>query len=125
MTNDETLKELKKISKILTMAHGEQLEKELDKIATSDDRKRIWVLINGELTPEEISKQTRITIGTVKNYLTALKKTELIENPYGKPPRRLVDYVPPEWIELLKLPEEKVKEKTTGGKKKGENVNGQ
>lgn len=50
MTDDETLKELKKISKILTMAHGEQLEKELAKIATTDDRKRIWVLINGELT---------------------------------------------------------------------------
>lgn len=122
---DETLKELKKISKILTMAHGEQLEKELAKIATTDDRKRIWVLINGELTPEGISKQTHITIGAVKNYLTVLKKAEFIENPYGKPPKKLIDYVPPKWVELLKLPEEKTKEKTAEEKKKEGNVNEQ
>jgi hypothetical protein len=119
MTNDdETLKELKKISKILAMAHGEQLEKELSKIASTDDRKRIWVLMNGELTPEEISRQTNITIGTIKNYLTILKKAELIENPYGKPPKKLIEYIPPRWVELLKLPEEKTEEKTrahTGG----------
>lgn len=118
MTDDEPLKELKKISKILMMAHGERLENELAKIATTDDRKRIWILINGQLTLEEISKQTSITLGTVKNYLTALKKAELIENPYGKPPKKLIDYIPPKWVELLKLAEGKTEGKTrarTGG----------
>lgn len=57
--------------------------------------------------------------------MTVLKKAELIENPYGKPPKRLIDYVPPKWVELLKLPEEKTKEKTAEEKKKEENVNEQ
>ena len=120
MTDDEMLKELKKISKVLMMAHGERLEKQLAKIATTDDRKRIWVLINGELTPEEISKQTGIKTSTIRPYLTILNKAELIQNPYGKPPEKLIDYVPPKWVELLKLPEEKTKEKASeGNKEKG------
>ena len=118
MTDDETLKELRKISKILIMAYGERLEKQLAKVATTDDRKRIWVLINGKLTPKEISKQTGIKTSTIRPYLTILNKAELIENPYGKPPRKLIDYVPPKWVELIKLPEEKTKGKGSKESKK-------
>ena len=101
------MKELKKISKILLLAHGERLETELGKIATTNDRKKIWVLINGKLGPEDISKQTGLSVGSVRNFLTILEKGELIENPYGKPPKKLIDYVPPKWVELLTLAKEK------------------
>ena len=98
---NQALKELKKISKILLLAHGEQLELELGRTATTDDRKRIWVLIDGTLGPEEISEQTKLSVGSVRNFLTTLEKAELVENPYGTPPRRLIDYVPPSWIDLV------------------------
>lgn len=103
MTNEEALKELKKISKILMLAQGEQLEKELGKVATTDDRKRIWVWIDGKLTSKDISEQTGIPLRTVQYFLLTLEKAELIENPWGKPPYRVIDYVPPSWVKLVKI----------------------
>jgi len=100
-----TLRELKKISKILLLAHGKQLDAELGRIATTDDRKRVWVLIDGKLDPEGISKQSGLSVGSVRNFLTVLEKAELVENPYGKPPVKLIDYVPPKWIGLLNVVE--------------------
>ena len=38
----DELAELKKISKLLILAHGEAIEKELSKYATTDERKRVF-----------------------------------------------------------------------------------
>jgi len=111
---NQTVKELEKISKILLLAHGEQLELELGRIATTNDRKKIWALIDGTSGPEEISKQTKLSVGSIRNFLTTLEKAELIENPYGKPPRRLIGYVPPSWIDLV------IKEQQVSKEKEGE-----
>ena len=105
--NDEHLAELKKISKILILSYGDQLEKELEKLATTEDRKRVWVLIDGKLTAKEIADKVKLTLRAVNIFLDILEKAGWIENPWGKPPKRIIDYVPPKWIELLKLPEKK------------------
>lgn len=104
---NQTLKELKTITKILLLTNAEKLETELGRIATTDNRKKIWVLIDGKTSPEDISKQIDSSISTVRNFLTALERAGLIENPYGEPPAKLIDYVPPKWIELLKPSEER------------------
>jgi|GEM_PF-842683 len=106
---DLVLEELKRISKILTLAHGESLEKELSKIATSDERKKIWVLIDCVKLPKDIAKEVGVSVRSVNRFLSIGEKVGLIENPWGKPPRRLIDYVPATWVELIKLPEEEEK----------------
>lgn len=107
---DPVLEELKKISKILTLAHAESIEKELSKVATSDERKKIWVLIDGIRMSKDIAKKIGVTVRSVNRFLAIASRTGLVENPWGKPPKRIVDYVPPSWAELLKLPEEEEKE---------------
>ena len=104
MSTEAMLRELKKISKILTLTNASSLEKELEKIASTDDRKKMWVLMDGNRRQKEIAVAAGVTQAAVSYFLSAAVATELVEYPQGEPPRRIVDYVPPAWIELVKLP---------------------
>ena len=102
----DELSELKKISKILTLANAGLIENELSKYATSDDRKRIWVLIDGQRMSKKIAESIGVTQRGVDIFLKALAIAELIENPRGKPPKKIIDYVPATWLKLIKIEEE-------------------
>jgi hypothetical protein len=104
MSTEATLRELRKISRILTLANAASVEKELSKIATTTERKRMWVLMDGIRMPKDLAEETGVTVMTVSNFLAAGVTAELIEYIRGKPPRRILDYVPPSWIDLVKLP---------------------
>lgn len=102
MTNEEEiLKELKKISKIITLSNGKVLEIEIAKYASTNDRKKIWVLIDGIRQADEIVKISGMTQAPVYKFLKILEDSGLIERQHGKPPQRLLDYVPAEWIDLV------------------------
>ena len=104
------LKELQKITRILTLAHADSLKKALEKYASTDERKMMWVLIDGTNMQKDMVNRIgteRIKKSAIYNFLEILEKAKLIENPWGKPPKRLVDVVPASWIELL---EEKQRE---------------
>jgi len=105
-TQDPVLEELKKISKILILAHGESIEREISKVATSDERKKIWVLIDGTKMSKDIAKEVGVAVRSVNRFLAIATKAGLVDNPWGKPPKRVIDYVPPSWVQLIKFPEE-------------------
>lgn len=101
----EELKELRKISKILTVANATSLEKEISKFATTNRRKMIWVLIDGANMPQDIMDKihtTKVRRRTVYDFLEVLEQAKLIENTKGKPPSKLIDFNPVSWIELFK-----------------------
>lgn len=104
MSTEATLRELRKISRILILANAASVEKELSKICTTNERKRMWVLMDGKRMPKDLAKETGVTVMAVSNFLTTGVAAELIEYNRGEPPRRILDYVPPSWIELVKLP---------------------
>jgi len=101
---NETLRELRKTSKILILANASVIEKELSKIATSDVRKKIWILIDGKRMAKDIANEIGVTQMAVSYFLSAAVAAELIEYAPREPPRKILDYVPPSWIELVKLP---------------------
>lgn len=101
---DPTLKELKVISKVLILANADAIEKELSKIATTDERKKMWVLIDGKTMPKDIADHAGVTAMSVSYFISAGVAAELIKYIKGKPPRRVLDYVPPGWISLITLP---------------------
>ena len=106
----DELVELKKISKILILANAKAIETELSKYATTDERKKIWVLIDGQTMSKDIAQSIGVTTRAVDMFLKTLEIAELIENPWGKAPRRLLDYVPASWVELIKVEAPKKKE---------------
>jgi hypothetical protein len=98
---DPALRELRLISKVLILANAGAIEKELSKIATTDERKKMWVLIDGKHMPKEIADQAGVTQMAVSNFVNAGVASELIEYTKGKPPIRTLSYVPPEWTSLV------------------------
>lgn len=108
----DELAELRKISKILILANARALKDELSKYATTDDRKRAWVLINGQTMSKDIAQSIGITTRSVDMFLEVLERAELVENLWGRPPKRILDYVPASWLELMKVEETKEERKS-------------
>ena len=101
---DPTLDELKKIKKILLLAHADSIEKELEKVATSEERKKIWVLMDGNRMSKDIARDIGIVERSVNKFLKIAAVAGLARNPRGKPPYRVIDYVPPSWIDFIESP---------------------
>jgi len=110
---NSTLRELKKISKILLLAHASAIEREISKIANTDARKKMWVLINGKRMPKDIANEVGVTPMAVSYFLNAAAAAELIEYSPRKPPCKILNYVPPSWIELVTPTVEREKDKET------------
>ena len=101
MSNEDVVNELKNISKLLTFVHSEKIKAELEKIATNDERKMIWVLIDGTKVNKIIAERVNITERSVRRNIKVFEEASLVHNPRGKPTSRLLKYIPPDWIELL------------------------
>ena len=99
--NELILKELRKISKMFILVHAESIEKELEKIANTDKRKIMWLLIDGKRMSKDIAEVLKVSEEAVNKFLRKLSVAGFATNPKGKPPKRIIDYVPPAWIELL------------------------
>jgi hypothetical protein len=110
----EELKELKKISKLLILANGEAIEKELSKYATTPERKKAWILIDGNRMTDEIGKGAGMKLRTIQDFLKILTDSSLIESHYGKPPIKIIDYVPAPWLDLIQWENANQKEKVEG-----------
>jgi hypothetical protein len=106
----EELAELKKISKILALVNAQTLENELSKYATTEERKKAWILIDGNRQPDEIAENAGLKLRATNIFLKSLTDATLIENPRGEPPRKILDYVPASWLNLIRYEESKNKE---------------
>ena len=103
----DQLKELERISMILMLAHAKEIESELSKYAKTDERKKIWILIDGNNMPKDMAKLAgNIKVRAIETFLKQLATAKLIENPLRKPPSKLIDYVPLSWIELFEKEKE-------------------
>lgn len=114
--NSDELVELRKITKILTLAHADSLEKTIGKYASTDVRKMIWVLIDGVNMPKDMRNtigKERVKRRTIYDFLEILEEAKLIENPKRKPPKKLIDFAPASWIELFEREAEAEGEETT------------
>lgn len=98
--------ELRKITKILTLANGEALERELSKYATTNERKKAWILIDGARSTEQIGQLAGMKLRTIQEFLKILTDASLIEQ--SRPPKKIIDYVPASWLNLTQPePDEK------------------
>ena len=64
------------------------------------------VLIDGKRMLGDIATAVKMTPQAVGQFLIGGAAVELIEYQRGKPPRRLLDYVPPEWLTVVEMPGE-------------------
>lgn len=95
------LAELKKISKILLLANSSIIEKELSKVANSDIRKKMWVLLDGGRMPKDIAQEVGVSLMAVSRFLDGASAADLVAYSPREPPRRILDYIPPSWVDLV------------------------
>src|SRR5437870_6534562 len=97
---DDLLRELKSIKKIITLSNAPSLERELNKYATTIERKKIWANIDGKRLPSQIAKDTGLGTRAVEIFVKTLTQVGLVEpRTFGQPPRRSIDFVPASWME--------------------------
>lgn len=107
MSNEEILEELKKINKILTFVNAEAITKELEKVCTTNERKMMWALMDQKLMVNDIANRVGRTFQAVSIFLTIAESLGLAKNPRNQPPYRIIDYIPPNWLELIQFDKEK------------------
>ena len=101
MSKDDIIKELQKISKLITLATSDKIQAELGEVANTNNRKMMWVLIDGMRGAPEIAQEIDVSGRAVRNFLNQAKLVGLIDYQRNNPPVKIIDYVPPSWIELL------------------------
>ncbi len=101
MTDDKMFRELRKIAKVLILSNAKLIESEISKIATTDDRKKMWALIDGQRSSKDIANELKVTQRAVQYFLKEAKIADFIEYVENDAPRKTLEYVPPAWIELL------------------------
>jgi DNA-binding HxlR family transcriptional regulator len=99
---EKILGELKKMNKLITIANGQKIEETLGRYTTSDERKMIWVLMDGKRQAPDIAQIIKKTKRTVDTFLQSLENAGLVEQrAYGRPPVRSIEYVPASWVDLV------------------------
>jgi len=99
MSEKETLRELRVISKILLLANARTVESELSKVVSTTARRKMWILIDGTKSTKQIADEIGVSQRAVQIFLKDAKTTGFIDLD-GEFPRRTLDYVPPEWLEV-------------------------
>jgi len=98
---EESLLEIKKLARIVASHIAIKL---ITDLASTDERKAIWVLCTGKFTRKQISSMSGIHINTVKSFVEMAMTYGLLEEEKGKGghPKRVIDYVPSDWKEKVK-----------------------
>ena len=98
---EERLLELNKLTRIIAAPIAIQ---QIENIASTDERKAIWVLCSGKLTRDQMSRKSGISLRTVTTFVDFAKTYGLLEEEKekGGHPRRVIDYVPSGWKKLVK-----------------------
>lgn len=103
---EESLLELEKLTKIIAAPIAIQ---QIENLASTDERKAIWVLCSGKLTRDQISSKSGISLRTVTTFIDIAKTYGLLEEEKekGGHPKRVIDYIPSGWKKLVKKKKKK------------------
>ncbi|MHA3964063.1 MAG: hypothetical protein AM325_011060 [Candidatus Thorarchaeota archaeon SMTZ1-45] len=95
---DAILDELVRIRRTLEFMVEDRFKIYLSEVASTTERKQIWILLDGAKTTAEIADKLKITQRSVQRFLKQLSGHNLIDTKRRGYPRRKIDYIPQEWI---------------------------
>ena len=91
------LEEISTIRQLLEMLARKALKEELERLATTNERKKIWALCDGLRSTKEIAEEVGITQRTVQRFIKELQEADLIIIEKRGYPKRRFNYVPSDW----------------------------
>jgi hypothetical protein len=72
---------MKKISRLLIFINSGIIKNELEKVASTDKRKMIWVLLDEKQMPKEIESIASVSDRNVTDFQSILETANLATNP--------------------------------------------
>jgi hypothetical protein len=100
MNNNKIFRELKSIKAILAFSNFKIIEEKLGEIIRTKPRRLIWIYCDGERTQTEIASLVGVTQQAVSLFVNEAEVVGIIDNS-GKGPLRVIDYIPPLWMDLI------------------------
>mgnify|MGYP001355750068 CR=1 FL=1 len=92
------------IRKILEIQARDSITKKLNKLASTPERRKMWILSNGNLSTEQIAKRAGVKTDRSVQYFTKdAVKAGLLDFKKRGYPIRLVDFIPADWEESESL----------------------
>jgi len=61
----------------------------------------MWIYIDGSRYQPELAELSGVSQQAVSYFLQEAKLVGIIEYPKGRPPYKILDYVPPKWLDLV------------------------
>lgn len=94
---EKIYEELTKIRHLLEIIARYNLKRELELIATTKERKRMWSLFDGFSSTEEIAQKANVTQRAVQIFVKELLNRDLVTMEKRGYPKRKFDYIPSDW----------------------------
>jgi hypothetical protein len=91
--------EIVKIRELLQLLASDKIKGQVERLASTDERKRVWTLCDGTNSTSEIADKVAISLRAVQIFLKELQDAGLIVIERRGYPKRVFDYVPPGWME--------------------------
>jgi len=89
--------ELVRIRGLLQILASDKIKEQVEQLATTDERKKVWALCDGTNNTSEIAEKVKISIRAVQIFLKELQDAGLVITERRGYPKRAFDYVPPGW----------------------------
>ena len=101
MTSEEIftklLEEVSTIRLLIEILARKALKEELEKLATTNERKKIWALCDGLRSTDEIAKEVGVTQRAVQRFIKELREADLVIIEKRGYPKRRFNYIPSDW----------------------------
>ena len=97
----EMVAELQAIKFLLTLSNSTVIDAYMNKVITSTIRRKMWTLIDGVRNQTDISKEVGTSQAAVSYFLSSAQIAGLIKYDSKSPPKRVIDYTPPEWFKEI------------------------
>lgn len=94
---------MKTVKLLLEIQTRPTLTAELNSLASTSERRKMWILSSGELTTTEIAAKAGVKSRAVQYFVEEASKSNLLAVPKRGYPKRLVDYIPENWKEQTEL----------------------
>jgi len=94
---EELHAEMVKVRHLLEIMVRDQLKKSLEQSVTTEERRRIYVLMDGISGTDEIAQRAGVSQRSVQLLVKDLLDAGLVSLEKRGYPRHTFDYIPPEW----------------------------
>lgn len=95
----EELKVLRRLTEIQLRG---AFKEELEKIASSPQRKKMWALADGTRSTTDVAKMIGTTQRAVQYFVQEAERNSFMRSDRRGFPMRLIDWIPPDWESIQK-----------------------